>query len=201
MIETLPNEWKPKVYIAQEKLHTAIMLHLNDDCPYSAHSLACDAAEILDAVRRTLGQISFGDLTVDETKRHTIKRYWDARNLYRNTFKHAKDPDLETIRRFDEISTDYVLYVAIHDYMGLMGKSPAEFQVIQLWFAALHEDRIDPTSPVVAGLNKVFPNIKTADRLIQKQVALTKIKEVKGDKKLSADPRTGQLSVEDTGIA
>ena len=180
--------------MARSQLLTAIDLHLLHRDPVSVHTLAGVAAEIIETLCRAEGLGAFLDHTHASFPTKSLKDIWAIRNLYRNAFKHAERDDADVIAQFDEEVNDFLIYVAVDDYLRLRRRSPIVMQVFQVWFIAVHEERlagdIDP-----GPFRLAFPGIQTMDRRQQKRVALQVLAEQEHDAGLLRHPHTEPMSL------
>lgn len=181
-----------KISIARSQLLTAIELHFCDGDPISVHSLAGAAREILETLCRAKGVKPFSEHIRDTFPHITMNEIWSILNLYRNAFKHADRDDADVIKQFNEISNDFLIYVAVEDYLRLMPASPVPMQVFQAWFCAVHEDRLnDQVDKEV--FRKIFPKIRSLPRPNQKRLGRETIVGASQNTDLLSDPKTEPL--------
>lgn len=181
-----------KIDVARRQLVTAINLLFNDDDPVSVYSLAANAWEVIDVLcdRKDIDSIS------RQTREHMPR----GRNLkhdyinspYRNFFKHAdRDPD-GVLQNFDESTADSVLFLAVEDYLRLLKKSPVEFQVFQLWYLAVHVEKVadDALTNVIESIEFAFPRIRELPRGDRLRMGRKALEEAREDQELLKDNRT-----------
>lgn len=160
-----------KIDVARRQLATAIQLFFDGADPVSVFSLAANAWEVIDTLCARAGTPSMSA----QTRSHLaadkdLKRDY-INSPFRNFFKHAdRDPE-DVLEDFKDSATDAVLFLAAEDYIRMRGRSPVEFQVLQLWFLACHPEKIasDRADDV---LDAITPRIATLSR--DRQIALGK---------------------------
>ncbi|WP_237044480.1 hypothetical protein [Aquipseudomonas alcaligenes] len=181
-----------KIDAARRQLATAINLLFNGGDPVSIYSLATNAWEIID----TLCERKNIDSASAQTREHLpegklLKRDY-INSPYRNFFKHAdRDPEAVLID-FSETSADSVLFLAVEDYIRLLKKSPVEFQVFQLWYLAIHIEKIDPdtSKEISESINLAFPSIRELPRRGRLAAGREILNEARHDQELLKDSRT-----------
>lgn len=181
-----------KLHIARSQLLTAIELHFGGGDPISVHSLAGAAREIIEVLCRRSGVEPFSAHIKATFPEKSFQEIWGMMNLYRNAFKHADRDDDDIIEQFEEISNDFMIYVAVEDYLMLRKASPVPIQVFQAWFCAVHEDRLNEEVDKTP-FRTIFPNIINLSRDQQKYMGKTAVAKALCDKELLSDPRTESL--------
>ena len=178
--------------VARRQLLTAIQLFFNGGDAISIYSLASNAWEVIDVLCAREGVASVSN----ETRGHIppgkdLKRDY-VNSPYRNFFKHADRDSNASLANFDELAVDSILMLAVEDYIRLNKRSPAEFQVLQLWYLAVHIDKVAPQAldKVSRGVEAAFPNIRNVSR--QEQIAMGSrlLEESRNNKGFLSDPRT-----------
>jgi hypothetical protein len=178
-----------KRHIARSQLLTAIDLHFNNLDPISVHSLAGSSREIIEALCRKNSIEPFTPHIKRTFPEKTEKEIWKIMNLYRNAFKHADADDGEIIEQFSEEKNDYIIYVAVEDYINLRKASPVQMQVFQVWFCAVHEDRLADDVDKQR-FRTAFPGILKLPRNEQKLAGKEMIASALLNEVLLADPGT-----------
>ncbi len=181
-----------KIDAARRQLITAVRLLFSGDDIVSIYSLASNAWEVIDAicVQRNLHGLSHQTRSI-LTGKKDLKR--DFVNVpYRNFFKHADiDPDNSIdLPKYKEV--DFLITLAVADYLALLEKSPIEFQVFQLWFFALYPDTVaEPhVAEIIRTAQSEFPKIHEMERKDQLAMARESLQRALSDADVLADPRT-----------
>jgi hypothetical protein len=179
-----------KIDIARAQLGTATDLFLRDRDPISVQVLACGACELLEGVGQVqnVGVLSALLLELNpEMKPGKIVR---LRNQYWNAMKHFYAQDKRTVREdtdliadFSDHANDSVLWEGWHDYQVLTGALPIEAQVLQVWYFAVYEEKLDPRVDPFA-YRKMFPKIQSDDRQEQKRRLRRACEKYRGDRGL-----------------
>ena len=186
--------------IARSQLLTAIKLFFDDDDAISIHSLAGAAREILESLCRLQNIEPMTDFILRDHPNKSRKDIWNTMNRYRNCFKHlGKTPeeraeDQITLDQFKETENEFLLYVCIEDYVRIQKAMPVEFQVTQVWFAALHLDLLVDAS-TSESFRRACPNLAERSRTDQKRLGLEMIAHMANDQELLSDPRTEHHSL------
>lgn len=183
---------RDKLLAARSQLLTAIDLFHGEGDPISVHTLAGAAAEMLESLCRASGVAPFTDHVHASFPDKSLKDIWRIRNLYRNAFKHADGDDTDVMTQFDEQANDFLIYVAVEDYLRLRRKSPVSMQVFQVWFIAVHEDRLQPDINPTP-FRTAFPGIGAHSRGTQKEALRRMIALKSEDTDLLAQPNTEAL--------
>lgn len=116
-------------------------------------------------------------------------------NLYKNAFKHTGENGAKrrgheaALEQFHDEVNDFLLYVCVEDYLRLRGTAPVPFQVFQVWFCAVHSDRLGPDWEPQAFIDK-FPGILECDRCGKKRIGREVVQQFLSDTALLSDPRT-----------
>jgi hypothetical protein len=181
-----------KRIVAQRQLVTAIRLLFDNADLVPVYSLAANAWEIIDTLA-TLANVN----SISSQARENVPLGKDLKldfvnSPYRNFFKHADRDPGATVLPLKEAYVDSVIFLGVEDYLRLFGKSPPEFQVFQLWYLALHEEKLahehfDRIIPLIAS---EFPNIRSLAREDQLTMARATLHSAWKDNDLLEDPRT-----------
>jgi hypothetical protein len=93
---------------------------------------------------------------------------------------------------FNELDAEALTFLAVEDYLRLRKASPAEFQVYQLWYLALHPLKIaeDKAARVMAQIFTVFPGIESADHKTQIEMGRRILFDALDNPDLAEDLRT-----------
>ncbi|MGL4318006.1 MAG: hypothetical protein ACRCTL_15505 [Pseudomonas sp.] len=181
-----------KIDAARRQLATAINLLFSEGDPVSVYSLATNAWEIIDTLCERQGIESASAQTREHLPEGKILKRDYINSPYRNFFKHAdRDPD-EVLEEFSESSADSVLFLAVEDYLRLLKKSPIEFQVFQLWYLAIHVEKIAPDAltEITEQIEYAFPSIRELPRCERLAIGRKVIEEARNDQELLKDSRT-----------
>jgi len=181
-----------KLHIARSQLLTAIELHFGGRDPVSIHSLAGAAREIIEVLCRKKGIEPFSSHIKATFPEKSLPEIWGIMNLYRNAFKHADRDDEDIVEQFEEVSNDFMIFVAVEDYLVLRKASPVPIQVFQAWFCAVHEDRLNDEVDKTP-FRTIFPDILKLPRDQQKLLGKIAVSKALGDKDLLSDPKTEPL--------
>lgn len=184
------SETLTKTIVAKRQLVTAINLFFNEGDPVSIFTLSSNAWEIIDSLCdfNKISSVS------NETREHVpqgkdLKR--DFINLpYRNYFKHAdKDPEAE-LDDFKDEACDELLFLATEDYIRLNKASPTELQVYQLWYSAVHYEKVadDSSDRILEAASFHFPDIRSKKRSTQKDMGKKAISDAYKDKDFLSNP-------------
>jgi hypothetical protein len=184
--------------VARSQLLTAIDLFFHDRDPVSVHTLAGAAQEILEGLCREQG---IDPMHEDVRASHPGKSPRELRaafNLYRNAFKHVGRDEVEqrghlgALGQFTDEANDFLLYVCVEDYLRLNRRSPIPMQVLQVWFCAVHSDRLVPDWEPSQFIER-FPGMLSCDRAAQKRLGKLAVRQFLHDPDLLSDPRTEAL--------
>jgi hypothetical protein len=189
-----------KIESARRQLGTALALYLDNRDPVSVHCLAGGGCELIEFYAKKAGFKPFtshiletrpaAQPALDIPKLKRIQRqYWTA-------FKHAthqhsgkeRDDD-ELLTRFSDEQNDAPLFIGWYDYGGTTNTMPVEAQVHQIWYIALHPDKLDPKHPKEP-YEEFFPDLPTKSRAEQKQILNNAIERARVDKDVMSDSRT-----------
>ncbi len=191
-----------KIQIARAQLGTALDLFIREKDPYSVHSLACGASEIVEGLAKeaSLPSISTHILqTVPDIDQRKLKR---LRNQHWNALKHFYEQDGKTVRDdealmadFTDQANDAVLFGGWLDYLLITKRLPVEAQVFQVWWFAMNPKSMNPDvdpSP----WQSIFPRIDTMPRREQKRRLRRAGEKWRESSEILQDPRTelGTLS-------
>lgn len=186
-----------KLRTARSQLGTAMELYLRDRDPISIQVLACGAAEIIEKLVDISGKKPISNFLLNSLPHLDLCKFYAARNLYWNAFKHLNDrngkprkEDVDVITNFTDKDNDAILFTAWFDYMQATGRLPVSAQVFQLWFYALKPDKLDPYHASTPAILEIFPNLNRADRKEQKRRLNRTIERYRNKKELISDPRT-----------
>lgn len=184
-----------KLLIARSQLLTAIDLHFDCKDAISVHTLAGAASEIIESLCRSASVAPFTEHIRQTFPEKTQEDIWRIRNLYRNAFKHADRDDSDVIAQFKDINNDFMIYVASEDYLRLRKKAPVPIQVFQVWFGAVHEDRLFSTSVDKKPYREAFPSICSMSRKKQKHQGKMTVARFLADEELLADLKTEPIDL------
>jgi hypothetical protein len=187
-----------KIECARRQLGTALHLYLRDLDPVSIHCLANGGCELIEFYANKAGSTPFVSQILKTWPHLDIKELRKVQRKYWNAFKHALErhdgkerDDDELLSRFTDEQNDVALFIGWYDYAQATKTMPVEAQVHQLWWLALHPDKLDPKhANTLRGIEKVFPGLRERPRAKQKQMLKKVIERVRTDKKLMRDPRT-----------
>lgn len=178
--------------VARRQLLVAIRLLWAGEDLVAVYSLATNAWEIVD----TLASFAGIDSASNQVRRN-LGAGEDLRLDYinsphRNFFKHAKSDPTATVPPLKEGNVDGLIFLAVEDYIQFYGSSPVEFQAYQLWYLAMHEEKISShrLSDVLQYTRQCFPGIRQVPRPQQLQMAQTLVASMRDDPALIADSRT-----------
>lgn len=171
---------------------TAIQLFFGGGDPISIFTLAANAWEVVDALCSGQGIDSISN----ESREHVpegkdLKRDY-INSPYRNFFKHAdRDPEARLVG-FDATKCDGVIFLAVEDYLRLMGKSPVEFQMFQLWYLACYVEKVsdDSLARILKRTDQLFPDIRRVPRDRQILMGEKALEWAQTDIDLVNDPKT-----------
>lgn len=177
--------------VAQRQLVAAIRLLYEAADVVPIYTLAANAWEIID----TLTTRSVNSLS-NETRGHLPSgkdlKFDYINSPYRNFFKHAdRDPDA-TLPAPTHGNVESLVFLAVEDYIRLYGVSPLEFQVYQLWYLAIYEEKLsdDAWHRLLNETREAFPNIQRLARNEQLSMARSLLASAQDDSELMNDART-----------
>jgi hypothetical protein len=179
-----------KIKAARRQLGTALHLYLRDLDPVSVHCLANGGCELIEFYAEKAGGKPFTShilQTVTDTDIEEIRmlqrQYWTA-------FKHAtygkgkeRIKDDALLKRFTDEENDAALFIGWHDYARATKTMPIEAQAHQIWYLALHPDKLDPNFSII-DIERTFPNLPNKSRAKQKRMLNKLIDKYRADKKL-----------------
>ena len=173
-----------KIEVARHQLGTATALFIENGDPISVQCLACGASELLEGLGKVDGKEIFTDHlikqkpTLGEQNRRELRR---LRGLYWNAFKHVFQSnqidlrdDEDVLQQFSDVVNDHALFLAWGDYGPVAGNLPVAAQVFQVWYFALHEEKMAPDIDLDP-YRKHFPDLRNKDRRMQKSMLQKKI--------------------------
>ena len=187
-----------KIECARRQLGTALDLYLRDRDPVSVHCLAKGGGELIEVYAKTAGAKPFVSHILETQPDLDIKALKTVQRKYWNAFKHALErhggderDDDELLSSFTDEQNDVALFIGWYDYEQATKKMPVEAQVHQLWWIALHPDKLDPNrANALTGVEKFFPGLRRRPRAKQKRMLKKAIERARTNKKLMRDPRT-----------
>jgi hypothetical protein len=187
-----------KIECARRQLGTALHLYLRDLDPVSVHCLANGGSELIEFYAKKAGAKPFVLHILETQPKLDIKALRKAQRQYSNAFKHALErhgvkerDDDKLLSSFTDEQNDVALFIGWYDYEQATKKMPVEAQVHQLWWIALHPDKLDPNrANALTGVEKFFPGLRGRPRAKQKRMLKKVIERMRTDKKLMRDPRT-----------
>jgi hypothetical protein len=183
-----------KVEAARRQLGSALALYLQDHDPVSVHCLAGGGCELIEYYAQKAGGepfsshalATFPDLDVRELRR-LQRQYWNA-------FKHATHPhgggereDDDPLAAFTDEQNDHALFIGWYDY-GMVEALPMEAQVHQIWYFALHPEKLNPDQELP--LEMLFPDLRSRPRGEQKRMLNVQIGKAKSVADFMNDPKT-----------
>jgi hypothetical protein len=163
-----------KAQVARRQLGTALALFLDDRDPVSVHALACAGGEIAEHLTHKAGVRPFSSHALATFPDLDTKKLRRLRNQFWNAFKHAttrKDverDDRKLLKRFNDLQNDHTLFIGWYDYAMTAKPLPLEAQVFQIWYFALHPEKLNrdvDQTPYA----ETFPRLPTLSRKKQKQ--------------------------------
>lgn len=177
-----------KFDVARDQLICALDLYLKDMHPFSIHSLAGNAREILEALCITSAKSPFLEHALKTLPKKSERDIWNAINFYRNAFKHADRNDDEQLERFDDAANEHMLFVAIYDYHAYSGRLTIPMQIFQAWYYTAHIDRLAPHAQARYG--HTFDALKGLSRSERKAALCQSIAKACGDSFVQSHPMT-----------
>jgi hypothetical protein len=184
-----------KIEIARRQLGTALALFLQDADPVSVHTLACAGCEIAEHLTRKAGAEPFSTHALAIFPNLDVSKIRRLQNQNWNAFKHAmtrggmERDDGRLLERFDDKVNDHTLFVGWHDYMLAVRTLPVEAQVFQVWYFALHPEKLNPEVDT-ARYEQVFPMLPSMPRADQKRALREIISSSRRDTELMSHPQT-----------
>jgi hypothetical protein len=187
-----------KIECARRQLGTALALYLRDRDPVSVHCLANGGCELIEFYAKKAGGKPFVSQILETQPKLDIKALRKVQREYWNAFKHAierhsgeeRDDD-KLLSSFTDEQNDVTLFIGWYDYAQATKKMPIEAQVHQMWWIALHPDKLDPKrAGALADIEKLFPRLRERSRAKQKRMLNNVIERARTDKRLMRDPRT-----------
>lgn len=116
-------------------------------------------------------------------------QHWNAiKHFYAHDRKRERD-DHELMATFSDDQNDMPLFMGWFDYVQVTGKLPIPVQVFQVWWYAIHEEKL-ANDVARMGINALFPGLRNRDRSEQKRRLRRAIERFKNRKELTQDPRT-----------
>jgi hypothetical protein len=188
-----------KIECARRQLGTALDLYLRDRDPVSVHCLAHGGCELIEVYAKKAGAKPFVSHILETRPDLDIKALKTVQRKYWNAFKHALErhdgderDDDELLSSFTDEQNDVALFIGWYDYAQATKMMPVEAQVHQIWWIALHPDKLDPkhASKLTRISNKFFPGLRERSRAKQKRMLKKVIERARTNKKLMRDPRT-----------
>ena len=187
-----------KIECARRQLGTALHLYLRDLDPVSVHCLANGGCELIEFYAKKAGAKPFVLHILETQPKLDIKALRTTQRQYWNAFKHALErhgvkerDDDKLLSSFTDEQNDVALFIGWYDYERATKKMPVEAQVHQLWWIALHPDKLDASrANALTGVEKFFPGLRGRPRAKQKRMLKKVIERMRTDKKLMRDPRT-----------
>lgn len=181
-----------KIDVARRQLSTAVCLLFDGGDVVSVYSLAANAWEVIDTLCVRAGVDGISGQTKEHLAPGKSLKFDYVNSPYRNFFKHAdRGPDA-VLEEIPDSEVDSLIFLAVEDYMRLMNKSPVEFQVFQLWYLALHVEKVADGSlgKIIDAVNSTFSNIRELPRASRISFAHSVLEGALNDQSLLADPRT-----------
>src|SRR5262249_30309696 len=154
-----------KIECARRQLGTALDLYLRDRDPVSVHCLANGGCELIEVYAKKAGAKPFVSHILETRPDLDIKALKTVQRKYWNAFKHALErhggderDDDELLSSFTDEQNDVALFIGWYDYAQATKMMPVEAQVHQIWWIALHPDKLDPkhASKLTRISNKFF---------------------------------------------
>jgi hypothetical protein len=187
---------KLKIEAARRQLGTALNLYLQDRDPVSVHCLALGGCELIEFYAQKAGAEPFTshmlktspDLTVRDLRK-LQRQYWTAFKHPTHLHSGQERDDDELLKRFTDEQNDAVLLIGWYDYALATSTMPVEAQVHQLWYLALHPDKLDPKHSKEP-YEKAFPGLSAQSRCDQKRMLNEVIEKTRADNMVMRDPHT-----------
>jgi hypothetical protein len=187
-----------KIECARRQLGTALDLYLRDRDPVSVHCLVNGGCELIEFYAKKAGAQPFVSHILQTQPHLDIKALRKVQRQYWNAFKHALErhgraerEDHELLSSFTDEQNDAALFIGWFDYAQATKMMPIEAQVHQIWWIALHPDKLDPNhANALPGIEKFFPRLRERSRAKQKRMLKKVIERARTDKKLMRDPKT-----------
>ena len=185
-----------KIESARRQLGTALALFLDDRDPVSVHCLAGGGCELIEHYAKKAGTEPVTTHMLKTNPDMNIKKLRRVQRQYWTGFKHAthqhsgmeRDDD-DLLSQFTDEQNDSALFIGWYDYAQATKKMPVEAQVHQVWYVALHPDKLNPKfskEPYEA----TFPDLQTKPRAEQKRMLNEFIERARAEKEVMGDPRT-----------
>src|SRR5437763_17104929 len=95
------------------------------------------------------------------------RQYWTAFKPAAHQHSQLERNDEELLSRFTDEQNDAALLIGWYDYAEATKMMPIEAQVHQIWYIALHPDKLDPKHSNKS-YETHFPELRTKSRLEQK---------------------------------
>lgn len=155
---------KPDAAVRQ--LDVAIGLLFTDGDPLAVRTLAGAAYGILADLADEQKHGSSWRTKIIEDSGLIEKDALQILNAAQNYLKHA-DRDASAILSFEEEENDHLIFVASIECGGIGHPLSFSMQAFQIWYLALHPDKIGHDISPVRTSKKVFPNLSA--RTLQEQ--------------------------------
>lgn len=181
-----------KLDVARRQLVTAIRLFFDGRDEVSVYTLAANAWEVIDVLCDIKNVDSLSGQTQEGLPAGKSLKHDYINSPFRNFFKHADRDPQGVLSGFSDRKNDGVLMLAVEDFLRLEGFSPIEFQIFQLWYLAVYEEKIDPKEleRIMVVVRESLPGIADASRQEQKRMGRELLLEASQDEKLLNDVRT-----------
>ena len=187
-----------KIECARRQLGTALDLYLRDRDPVSVHCLANGGCELIEVYAKKAGAKPFVSHILETRPDLDIKALKTVQRKYWNAFKHAlkrhggdERDDEELLSSFTDEQNDVALFIGWYDYAQATKMMPVEAQVHQIWWIALHPDKLDPKhASKLTQYQQFFPGLRERSRAKQKRMLKKVIERMRTNKKVMRDRRT-----------
>src|SRR5262245_9471682 len=152
-------------------------LYLRDLDPISVHSLANGGCELIEHYAEKAGSETYVSHVLKTYPDLNIKDIRKIQRQYWNAFKHAtthggeerEDDDL--LSKFTDEQNDPALFIGWFDYAQATKTMPIEAQIYQIWWMALHPEKVDQRNAGErADAQRLFPGLPERSRAEQKRM-------------------------------
>lgn len=189
-----------KADVARRQLGTALSLFIDDLDPVSVHCLACGGGEVAETLVKVGGGSPFSEHALQSVSGLTIDELSKLRTKYWNAFKHATTrdgkprDDQALFESFDDRMNDHALFVGWFDLGEALKMMPIEAQVFQAWYFCLYPEKLEESFDSRA-LDRIFPDLRTMRRNIQKVQLRKVIKISRSNPEVMSDQRTDRRTL------
>ena len=186
------EETVSKVDAASRQLVTAIRLFVEDKDSISVYTLAHAAREVFEALCKHEGKETFRQHVLKATKNQDQKRLHKLIIGHRDFFKHATRDPYSLIHDFSDELNEHILLFALEDCARVTGKMPIEAQVFQMWYFAIHPEKLSDEARFywAPKTEVVFPDINEKTRYEKKKLLKQVLEKNLKNESLIKDPKT-----------